>query len=93
MVLGSACVLSVAKRKEIALERHKIRERELKVGESEAFQLRKQKIRKKHEDRAKKRSRYIAKKMGFEERHVKELQEQFNKLDLLHIIYIKVYAD
>jgi Ca2+-binding EF-hand superfamily protein len=81
MVLGSACVLSVATRKQIALERHKRRERELKVGESEAFQLRKQKIQKKHEDRAKKRSRYIARKMGFEEKHVKDLQEQFNKLD------------
>ena len=46
MVLGSACVLSAAKRRQIALERHKRRERELKIGESEAFRVRKEKIEK-----------------------------------------------
>ena len=82
MVLGSACVLSIAKRRQIALERHKRRERELKIGESEAFRVRKEKIRKKHEDRKIKRSRYIARKMGFNENDVKDLQEQFNRLDV-----------
>lgn len=82
MVLGSACVLSAATRKKIALERHKRRELELKVGESEAFLVRKEKIRKKHEDRKSKRSRYIARKMGFDEKDVKDLQEQFNRLDV-----------
>ena len=35
-----------SKRRQIALERHKRRERELKIGESEAFRVRKEKIRK-----------------------------------------------
>ena len=84
MVLGSASVLAKDVRRKMKLDVHQQREKELKLGDSKAFKMRRDRVQKRHDVKRNRRVKHLAKKLGFEERHLKALQEEFNSMDEDH---------
>jgi Ca2+-binding EF-hand superfamily protein len=66
------------------LDVHQQREKELKLGDSKAFKMRRDRVQKRHDVKRNRRVKHLAKKLGFEERHLKALQEEFNSMDEDH---------